>query len=268
LDIPKPDKNSRKRQPKGDPGSSSYLGPWAAYEEDLDPEILTPEIPIPSIPSIPAPVSKSEPSIDDQTSQELVSEPQEPTTEEPDEGDSKKPAGSSKRAEFVERTTFHGKERLDYLGRSYLHPPTDLKAGEHDCFLPKKKIHTWSGHNKGVSAIELFPNVGHLLLSADLDGKVKIWDVYNKRRVLRTVFGHNHGVTAINFSPDGSRFLTASLDRTCKLWDTETGLCIRRFPSKVPHCVKFYPEDPNIFVAGCVDKRIVQVWFLIKMISL
>lgn len=78
---------------------------------------------------------------------------------------------------------FHcaGKELHDYLGRSYLHIPTDVdvnlspsEPGLQECFIPKKCIHTWSGHTKGVSKIQLFPGSGHLILSASLDTRIKV----------------------------------------------------------------------------------------------
>lgn len=40
-------------------------------------------------------------------------------------------------------------------GRSWIEPPKDLKSRREaeQCFLPKRHIHTWSGHSKGVNAI-------------------------------------------------------------------------------------------------------------------
>ena len=68
----------------------------------------------------------------------------------------------------------------DYLGRSYLHVrqdlDVDLRTDEPPpkCFAPKKLVHTWVGHTKGIAAIRLFPRSGHLLLSAGMDSKIKV----------------------------------------------------------------------------------------------
>lgn len=45
-------------------------------------------------------------------------------------------------------------------------PPSGAKEGdlEHLCYLPKKCVHRYTGHTKGVQAIEFFPKYGHLLL--------------------------------------------------------------------------------------------------------
>ena len=40
---------------------------------------------------------------------------------------------------------------------------------------------------------------------------------------LQTLFGHTNSISAISFSPNGECLSTASLDRTAKLWDAQTG---------------------------------------------
>ena len=68
----------------------------------------------------------------------------------------------------------------DYLGRSYLHIRQDLDVDLRTedpppkCYAPKKLVHTWVGHTKGIAAIRLFPRSGHLLLSAGMDSKIKV----------------------------------------------------------------------------------------------
>jgi WD40 repeat protein len=46
--------------------------------------------------------------------------------------------------------------------------------GDHACFIPKRCVHRYTGHTKGVSSIDLSPTTGHLLLSASMDTKVKV----------------------------------------------------------------------------------------------
>eukprot|EP00536_Pseudo-nitzschia_multiseries_P002066 jgi/Psemu1/322383/estExt_fgenesh1_pg.C_270042 len=183
------------------------------------------------------------------------------------------------------KTTFHGDAETDYKGRSWMAPPPgtkplgsdELSARErmedHACYVPKKCVHRYTGHNQGVQRIRLFPNTGHLLLSAGLDGKCKIWSVGdivgttgkeagggngNQRRVLRTYEGHKAAVRDVQFNHDGSRFVSASFDRFLRLWDTESGAVINTFGNqKVPYCVEFYPRDDNYFVVGTSDNKIV-----------
>ncbi|KYQ88922.1 WD40 repeat-containing protein [Tieghemostelium lacteum] len=157
---------------------------------------------------------------------------------------------------------FHGDTKRDYMGRSWVEPPSDLKPDQEvNSYIPKRMVHTWSGHSKGVSAIRFFPRYGHLLLSCSMDSSVKIWDVNGDRRCMQTYTGHSQAVRDICFTNDGRQFLSAGFDRVTRLWDTETGQIISTFSNgKTPYCVKFNPDmdKQNLFLVGGSDKKILQ----------
>ncbi|XP_003738049.1 pre-mRNA-processing factor 17 [Galendromus occidentalis] len=160
-----------------------------------------------------------------------------------------------------EKTTLHIENTHDYQGRSFLVAPTHLDGiklrAPEKCFLPKKMLHQWAGHNKGVACIKLFPKSGHLLLSGGMDCKVKLWRFYDDRALIRSYTGHKQAVRDCDFSYDGSVFLSTGYDRYVKLWDTETGQCRERFSNrKVAYCVKFKPDSQDQFLVGTSDKKI------------
>uniref|UniRef100_M4BWF7 Pre-mRNA-processing factor 17 n=1 Tax=Hyaloperonospora arabidopsidis (strain Emoy2) TaxID=559515 RepID=M4BWF7_HYAAE len=159
------------------------------------------------------------------------------------------------------KSKFCGDQEYDYQGRAWVAPPRGLKPddGDHEIFVPKRCVHKWTGHTKGVQAIELFPQYGHLLLSGSMDNTVRIWDVYNDRKCQRVYEGHSGAVRDINFSTDGRQFLSCSFDRFIQLWDTETGQAVHSFTTRrVPYCVKFYPLDNTQFVVGDSNNMVVQ----------
>ncbi|KAI9300832.1 WD40-repeat-containing domain protein [Cunninghamella echinulata] len=257
----------KKRAKKGDPGilegENAYKGPWAGYDDD-NYENRGPQ----------QEIKKEE--IDEKEQVEKVKSEQQQQQRRrynedemaDNELDDDATAQDRKTQPVGNETTkFHGAQEFDYLGRTYMAVPQDLdinltgEPGTQQCFVPKKLIHTWEGHHKGTSAIRFFPGSGHLLLSAGMDNKVKLWDVYHDRSLLRSFMGHNKSVRDIAFDNDGRRFLSAGYDRYVKLWDTETGQCIRSFSTgKIPYCVTFNPspDKQNIFLAGYSDKKIIQ----------
>ena len=163
------------------------------------------------------------------------------------------------------KSTFHGADLFDYQGRPWSAAPSNLKPEDadgpsHECFIPKKCIKKLTGHTKGVQALEFFPGTGHLLLSASMDGKCKIWDaVSSEMPVQRTYSGHSEAVRAIHMSNDGSHFLSSGFDRLLRHWDVETGQAAGTFSNrKMAYDVKYYPRDNNVFIAACSDNRLYQ----------
>ncbi|CAI2294881.1 unnamed protein product [Caenorhabditis sp. 36 PRJEB53466] len=166
-----------------------------------------------------------------------------------------------------ESSTLHLKEAEDYQGRSFLVPPSFTGVNLREdycperCFVPKKLVHTYRGHNKGVNFLQWFPKSAHLFLSCSMDTKIKLWEVYDRQRVVRTYSGHKLPVREVAFNNEGTEFLSASFDRYVKLWDTETGQVKQRFHTgHVPYCLKYHPDDDknHMFLVGMQNKKIIQ----------
>ncbi|KAF9243836.1 WD40-repeat-containing domain protein [Melanogaster broomeanus] len=237
----------RKRKNKGDleivEGDGAYIGPWASWDGEEQAGFL------------------------DGVEEDTGDQPEEEEEEEPEPTVVRKKAKPKRGGLGQETSVFHGKSMTDYQGRTYMHPPIaeaphlSNDPGSQETFIPKACIHTWTGHTQGVSVVRLFPETGHLLLSGSMDTKIKLWDVYTHGNCLRTFHGHVQAVKDVTFSNDGRKFLSCGYDRQMKLWDTETGQCLKRFSNgKTPYVVRFHPDEDkqHIFLAGMSDKKIIQ----------
>jgi len=223
----------RKRLKNDDPSDiDNFLGPWAPYENEV-----------------------------------RIAKPTEEEKQEIDEFMAKKKKHSVVREEkeSEEKSILHIPDPYDYQGRSFLVEPHDLDVNlkadsvPHKCFLPKKPIQVYTGHSKAITAIRWFPRSAHLFLSSGMDCKIKLWEVYKDRRCILTYMGHKQAVRDICFNRRGDRFISCGYDRALKLWDTETGQCIKRFANrKVAFCIKFNPDEErsHLFLSGMSDKKI------------
>ena len=80
-----------------------------------------------------------------------------------------------------------------------------------------------------VSSISLSSNERYLACGY-FNSLVWIWDVLHGGSLTR-LRGHTDSIYGVSFMPDGNRVLSASLDKTIKLWDwtIDEGQCLRTF---------------------------------------
>ena len=79
---------------------------------------------------------------------------------------------------------------------------------------------------------------------------------------LRTLEGHQAGVSSVNVSPDGHRALSASDDKTLRVWDLNTGKCLRVLIGHTDGiCSVRVSADWRGAVSGGLDKTL-RVWDL------
>ncbi|XP_059587838.1 LOW QUALITY PROTEIN: autophagy-related protein 16-1 [Alligator mississippiensis] len=82
-----------------------------------------------------------------------------------------------------------------------------------------------SGSNAGITSIE-FDSAGSYLLAASNDFASRIWTV-DDYRLRHTLTGHSGKVMSAKFLLDNARIVSGSHDRTLKLWDLRSKVCIK-----------------------------------------
>ncbi|XP_067894170.1 WD repeat-containing protein 1 [Heterodontus francisci] len=114
--------------------------------------------------------------------------------------------------------------------------PFRVVTGSDDCScvffhaLPLKFQCTISNHSRFVNCVRYSSN-GTRFASAGADGKIFIYDGMdgNLLCALGGDEAHKGGVYAISWNPDGTRLLSASGDKTVKLWDVEANSAVTTF---------------------------------------
>jgi WD40 repeat protein len=76
-------------------------------------------------------------------------------------------------------------------------------------------------HGKQVTALASLRKIPNQLVSASVDGLVKLWDVSTGKLVRE--FKHGGSVAALAVRPDGERIASAGADKVTKLWNVRDG---------------------------------------------
>jgi uncharacterized protein (TIGR03067 family) len=78
------------------------------------------------------------------------------------------------------------------------------------------------------SKTAIFSRDDRLVLTADVDGCVRVWDIKTGKE-LRKFEGHDLNVLGLALSSDGTRLLTGGYDKMVRLWDFKTGKELCKF---------------------------------------
>jgi len=111
-----------------------------------------------------------------------------------------------------------------------------------------------SGSNGAISSLD-YEAGASLILAASTDFASRVWSI-DDGRLRHTLTGHSNKVLAAKFmSGDANKVVTASYDRTVKVWDLRSKACVlTKFPGS--SCNDVVCTDENNVVSGHFDKKI------------
>ena len=128
---------------------------------------------------------------------------------------------------------------------------------------------TVKGHTKAVLDVDYGgPRGGTLLASCSSDLTIKLWDPSDEYKNIRTLPGHDHSVSAVRFIPSGAAgapacgnlLVSASRDKTLKIWDVSTGYCVKTFRSHVDWVRDVSPSFDGRWLISVGNDQTARMW--------
>jgi WD40 repeat protein len=101
------------------------------------------------------------------------------------------------------------------------------------------------------------PN-GQTIATGDTSGNVCLWDATGIQKLF--VGLHDNWVTGITFRPADQAIISCSEDETIKIWDAQTGECLKTFTGHTGWIMAIdLSHDGHLLVSGSIDHT-VKVW--------
>lgn len=121
-------------------------------------------------------------------------------------------------------------------------------------------VHSFKAHESSVFSLQ---SRGGELFSVGKDARIKRWSA--DFQLLNEVIGHIYAIHDLQFSPDGKWFATASMDKTVKVWESET-LTLRKVLDASRHgghknsVNKLIWSSFDDFLVSASDDKNLSIW--------
>lgn len=128
---------------------------------------------------------------------------------------------------------------------------------------------TVKGHTKAVLDVDYGgPRGGTLLASCSQDLTIKLWDPSEEYKNIRTLPGHDHSVSAIKFIPSGAAgspasgnlLVSASRDKTLRIWDVSTGYCVKTLRGHTDWVRDVAPSFDGRWLLSAGNDQTARLW--------
>ncbi|KIK66550.1 hypothetical protein GYMLUDRAFT_239481 [Collybiopsis luxurians FD-317 M1] len=112
------------------------------------------------------------------------------------------------------------------------------------------------GGDAFINALALSPNGSQALLGFE-SGLVQVFDIPSCKPSGSPLQWHNDAICHISFSPDGSKIVSSSYDRTIKIWDAAVAVDVNSDRQSV-HSVSFDSDGTRVLVVDEQGK--LEIW--------
>lgn len=110
-------------------------------------------------------------------------------------------------------------------------------------------IDTINKHKESIGALSISPNGNCFLTFSGLSKTLSLWSTNGEKQWESKV--HDSGINSASFSPNGVYIVTASEDKTSKIWSVETGVCLMTINHKDNvNYASFTPDGKYIITAS------------------
>lgn len=126
--------------------------------------------------------------------------------------------------------------------------------------------HQWQAHENSVFTVRYTPD-GTGLFSGSRDARLKLWEVGTYVKAAEIV-AHMYAINHLDFSPDKKHFVTCSLDKSIKVWDSKE-LKLLKVVDRARHgghrtsVNKVLWTSYNDQLLSASDDRTISVWHII-----
>ena len=106
------------------------------------------------------------------------------------------------------------------------------------------------------------PEALHLLAQVPKEGRGWAWRHMRKSSggCLFSLVGHEETVTQVEFTPDGTKIVSCSKDKTVRIWDARTGLEQRVLRGHTERVLTVAVSPDNLLIASGGEDGTVRVW--------
>ncbi|KZP12726.1 dynein regulator [Athelia psychrophila] len=118
---------------------------------------------------------------------------------------------------------------------------------------------TLKGHTKAIQDVD-FDHKGNLLVTCSSDLFIKIWDSQNEWKNVKTFPGHEHSVSSVKFMPGDQFIVSASRDRTIRVFDVASTHMIRTIVGHTDWVRCAIPSDDGRLLASCSSDHTGRIW--------